>query len=377
MKKKSLILFSYDYPPNDGGIARLCHEITARASNYYERVIVLTRKKEDASESYNKAAAGNVVIIEVHCKRIVCEWDCLKYLRAIKRKNDYDILCGLWHPEATIALLSGFKNIYILAHGTELLAGKSGFRKYFWLSIYAFYVFGKIKGIIANSHYTEKLVARINPKAHVIAIPLAVNHLFFKPFSRKKGKSANGIISLCSVSRILQFKGHDFILKTIAELPKEYQLKIRYNIAGKGTYIQALRQMVEKLSLGNIVSFRGFVADKELPAFYNENDLFILCTRESQDTTAVEGFGLVFLEAQSCGIPVIGTRTGGIPDAVFEGNGGWLIEQDNSKDLTSLLMEIIDNPAFIKQMGEKARKRVETLSTWEIYCKKLFDYMRV
>ena len=321
MKNKHLIIFSYDYPPNDGGVARLCKEIAAGAKDYYQNVKVLTVDKTGISKPYN--AAENIKIVRIGGKRGKLELNFFRYLRSIKNKHDYDILCGLWHPEAIIALLSGFKNVYTLAHGTELLYGQSKFKKYFWLPIYSHFILGKVKRVIGNSHYTQQLALKVNRKANAVALPLAVNHNFFRPL--KKQKSEDGILSICSVSRIHKFKGYDFIIKTIADLPKEYKSKIRYNVAGKGAYLSELKQFVKDLNLENIVSFKGFVADEDLPAFYNGNDLFILCTRESKDSTAVEGFGLVFLEAQSCGIPAIGTRTGGIPDAIEEENGGWLI----------------------------------------------------
>ena len=372
MNNKNLIIFSYDYPPLDGGIARLCNEIACGALDYYEKVTVLTTKKEGQKKSYS--TADNVTIVEVRSKRICCEWDCYKYLCSIKNKQDYDVVCGLWHPEASIALFSGFKNVYTLAHGTELLAGTSKFKRNFWLPIYAKFVLNKTKSVITNSHYTERLAKKINPKANTIAIPLAVNHLFFKPEAAKKEN--NDIISLCSVSRVQQFKGHDFIIKTIAALPSDLRAKIRYNIAGRGSYLPELKNLAKQLNVENIVSFKGFVADSDLPAFYSQNDVFILCTRESTDSTNVEGFGLVFLEAQSCGIPAIGTNTGGIPDAVHNENGGWLIEQDNKEELSALLTKLIESPLLIKEMGVKARERVESCSTWQIYCEKLFDVIK-
>jgi phosphatidylinositol alpha-1,6-mannosyltransferase len=292
-------------------------------------------------------------------------------LRKIKDKNEVTVLCGIWHPEGLLAQIAGFRNIYILGHGTEFLSGKSKFRKYFWLPVYAKFILNKASKIITNSNYTAGLVQKITKKASVIPVPLAVNHEFFKPLPIHK--NTNNKLNLCSVSRIHQFKGHDFIIKTIAELPTQYQSKIQYNIAGTGAYLQELKRLVKQLNLENIVSFKGFVTDNDLPAFYNNNDLFILCTRESSDSTAIEGFGLVFLEAQSCGLPAIGARTGGIPDAIHDGNGGWLIEQDNQKELLPLLVELIDNPALIKQMGEKARKRVIESTTWDIYCEKIFN----
>jgi len=370
---KNLIIFSYDYPPLDGGIARLCNEIAYGALDYYEKVIVLTREKEGLNKSYN--TAHNITKIESRSKRIYCEWDCYKYLRSVKNKQDYDILCGLWHPEASIALLSGFQYVYTLAHGTELLSGKTKFKKYFWLPVYAGFILKKVKKVIANSNYTAGLANKITKDANVIPIPLSVNHHCFKPLNINN--TIDGKLRLCSVSRILQFKAHDFVIHTISNLPENYKNRIEFQIAGKGPFLPQLQSLVKELKMESQVFFHGFIPDKELPFFYNQSDAFILCTRETENTNSVEGFGLVFLEAQSCGIPVIGARTGGIPDAITEENGGWLIEQDNEEELSALLMKLIDSPILIKEMGIKARKRVETFSTWQIYCEKLFGFMLI
>lgn len=368
---KKLIIFSYDFPPSDGGIARLCHEISVRATAYYKEVIILTRKKAGDSILYNKN--GDIKIIEANNQRIKCEHDCYKYLKSIKNKNEYDVLCGLWHPEATIALAAGFKNIFVLAHGAELLGGKSLFRRYFWLPIYCNYVLRSVKAVIANSSYTGQLVKNTSKGANTTALPLAVNHTFFKP---QNNKTTDGKLSICSVSRIHKFKGHDFVIRTISGLPEEFKNKIRYNIAGTGSYLPELKRMVNELDLNDIVKFHGFVPDKELPSFYNNNDLFILCTRESKDSENVEGFGLVFLEAQSCGIPAIGTRTGGIPDAVKPGDGGWLIGQDNTEELSEIIKTLIDDRKIVTEMGKKARERAENKSTWDIYCENLFKIVK-
>lgn len=368
---KNLIIFSYDFPPSDGGIARLCQEISVGSLKYYNKVIVLTRKKDGISKPYN--STDRINIKEVDSRRGYCEIQSYKFLKAIKNKRNYDILCGLWHPEATITLLAGFKNVYILAHGTELLAGNSNLRCQLWLPLYAKRVLKKAKLVIANSCYTEQLVKRVSPKANSMALPLAVNHNFFRPKKKKK----DDFLNICTVSRIHKFKGHDLILKTIANLPIDYQSKIRYNIAGTGNYLDSLKKLVEEFGLNDIVRFFGFVPDDALPDFYNANDLFILCTRETESSTAVEGFGLVFLEAQACALPVIGTRTGGIPDAVKDGDGGWLIEQDNEEELSCLLKKLIDQTSTVQDMGIKARLRVEKEATWEHYCDNLFNQIRL
>lgn len=367
INSKNIILFSYDFPPSNGGIARLCQEIAVGQQNYFDEVIVLTRKKVGESNPYN---FDKVKIVELPEKRIQCEKAAYTYLQNIKNKEKYIILCGVWHPEATISILSGFKNVCVLGHGTEFLSGTSKFRKHFWLQIYAKWVLGKAKINIANSNYTKQLIERINPKANVVALPLGVNEDFFKPNKIKNNN--NEVLKIASVSRILQFKGYDFIAKTLANLPDDFKNKVHWNIGGTGSYLEELKALVKEFRIENSVSFHGFVPDEELPDFYNSNDIFVLCTREQANSTSVEGFGLVFLEAQSCGIPVIGVRSGGIPDAIEEGNGGWLMEQDNEQMLADLLIKLIKNQELVKQEGIKARIRVLEKANWKFYNEKLF-----
>jgi phosphatidylinositol alpha-1,6-mannosyltransferase len=367
---KKLILFSYDFPPKNGGIARLCLEIAYGMNNYYDSVIVLTRHKEGESSLYN---LKDVEIVNLPKKRLICELKALAFLKKIKHKEQYDILCGIWHPESTLALLSGFKNVFVLGHGTEFLSANSFFRKNIWLRWYADIVLQKSTLTIANSNYTKKLVHTVSQKAAKVALPLAVNHEFFKPNNLENSRSQK--LKICSVSRIEQFKGHDFIFSVISELPIKYREQIEINVAGTGVYSSELVRLAKTLGLEEQVNFHGFVNDLDLPDFYNNNELFILCSRENSNNISVEGFGLVFLEAQACELPVIGTKTGGISDAIDHENGGWLINQDNKAELSKLLIDILDDRSIVTTMGEKARNRILNGYTWDIYCSKLFEIM--
>jgi len=93
----------------------------------------------------------------------------------------------------------------------------------------------------------------------------------------------------------------------------------------------------------------------------------VLCTQESVERQEVEGFGLVFLEAQACGTPVVGTRTGGIPEAVREEEGAWLIEQGGVDGLVSILSALVDRPDLFRAAEVVARERVERECTWTHY----------
>jgi len=364
--KDNLLIFSYDFPPSNGGIARLCYEIAQGVNYRYNKVIVLTREKKGVKLPYGEKVFQ---IKYLPSKRVLCELTALWYLLTLNNKKNFNVLCAIWHPEALLLLLTGFKNVNVLAHGAELLVGNSRFRKHFWINMYAKLILKRVN-VIANSKYTKGLVKNIVSKGKVIALPLAVNHNFFKPI--EKIKKIEKII-FGTVSRVLQFKGHDFILNVIKNLPKSVLSKVEWHIAGTGSYLAELKENVKELSLDKVVKFHGFVPDNDLPGFYSSLNCFILCTRQTEISINVEGFGLVFLEAQSCGVPVIGTKSGGVSCAVKPLNGGWLIEQDNEFELNALFVDLVSNPEIMKKQGELARSRVILEYTWDKYCEKLVE----
>lgn len=371
MNKRNLLILSYDYPPSTGGVSRLCHEITLGLTSYYENIKVFTVAIPEVSKPHNTSTAE---IIRFPAKRIQCELETIRAIRKIKNKSTYDVLCGIWHPEALLAFLGGMKNIYILGHGAEFLPGSSKFKKKIWLPIYAKWILKKAKKVITNSNFTKKLVENIQTKADIETLLLGVDHTFFVP-KKSIVKRDDNVIRFVTVSRIQKFKGHLFILKTLESLPKYLQSKIEWHIAGTGPYLEKLKKLINVSALQSQIFLYGFVPDKKLPNFYNSKDVFILTTEQVDDSNQVEGFGLVFLEAQSCGVPAIGTNTGGISDAIEEGNGGWLVEQNAIESLQKIMISIVKNPSQIKTQATKARKRVLEKFTWQLYCAELYKIL--
>ena len=350
-----LVVLSYDYPPNNGGIARLCGEIINQCKKNAVPYLVVTPI----------AGPNEDNVVRITGARPIVDFKILAYLRKNLLQDDV-ILTGTFHPDGMLAILSGHKT-YFLGHGAEFLPGQGFFRKKIW-PIYRKWILSKPIANISNSHYTEGLIKICSPNSKVIPIPLAVDHIKFHPTVNKK---KDGILHLCSVSRLEKFKAQDFVIDVVSRLPKAYRNKVRFEIAGKGPYKQTLETLVHDKQLDDIVTFLGFVSDDDLCNFYSRNDIFILTTREVYNTREVEGFGLVFTEAQACGTACIGSNSGGIPDAIDNGNGGWLIKEDNIEELTQLLKYLIDNPVSVEQMCFKARKRIEENCNWDFYFKKL------
>lgn len=360
--KKKVIIIANDYLPNNGGIARLCFELKKVLALNGHEVVVITKKNK--GKDYEK----DLNVIRLIRVRLFFELSVFKYLFFHSTKSDI-IITDTFHPCGVLPMLLG-RRTFVLAHGAELLPSKSLFKRLFF-DRYRNFVLRSATKVIANSKYTMDLVNSCSKSSNVVAIPLSVDENIFFPVSERK--RANNILKLCSISRIEKFKGHDFIIETISELPEYYKNRISFNIAGKGPYLNELQEKIVLYKLQKNVKLLGFIANSDLRDFYISSDLFILCTREDLENNHVEGFGLVFLEAQACGIPAIGTNTGGIPDAIEDDNGGWLVEADNKKQLSELLIKIIDNIDVVIESGKMARKRVEEKCTWNTYYENLIN----
>jgi len=363
---KRVIIFSYDFPPNTGGISRLTEQITLSLFNQYGSIgcfiEVLTISNSDRVFS-----CPGIKITTVSRTLKGRTLEAYQYLSSIKDKDDTIVICGLWWPEGFVAEIAGIRNTFILTHAAEIRPDKTWFRKKIWIPFMAAKVLSKAKAVIANSAFTAQLTAELSPKAIVHCLPLAVNHILFSP--DKKTVRPDGLFHLLTVTRIQLWKGLDTILEAISSLPKDLRDKVVWNIAGKGPDTGIFRDMVKKSVIAGQVNMLGFVPDEDLPCLYADSDLFVLCTRADQKSSNIEGFGLVFLESQASGTPVIGSCFGGISSAIEEGNGGWMVR--DKTELTNLLKSLMVNRQYILEQGRAARKRVEQSCTWLHYTDQL------
>jgi phosphatidylinositol alpha-1,6-mannosyltransferase len=200
----------------------------------------------------------------------------------------------------------------------------------------------------------------------------------------KPGLEASAIIAkynlynkkvLFTVSRLRKYKGHDTVISLMPQLLKKTPSLI-YVIGGSGKDKEHLESIVKKLDLQNSVIFAGPIDEINLPLYYNACDLYIMLTRDSGDTDEFEGFGLVFLEANACEKPVIGARTGGIPDAIVDEKTGYLVDPNNPQEITDRIYQLLENKELSKRIGEEGRNRIirEGL-IWESIAKKIRDIL--
>ncbi|WP_223898207.1 glycosyltransferase family 4 protein [Sulfurovum sp. TSL1] len=370
MIKNKLLFFSYDFPPLEGGISRLCDEIVKQFIHNGWDVEVISQERE-----IEKGYRDDLYPIKrVSPKRFLKEFESYKLLR--KYPKDTLVITGVWHPEALIAVLSGYKNVVVLAHGNDIMQGEKTFKNTI-LSWLRKYVLSRAKLVICNSHYTQNTILEQFPTVNTTVCTLGVDEQRFYPVEDKKSvrEELNLPIDkkiILTTSRIVKHKAHDAVLRALALLDHKTLDELCYCIIGRGSYLKELKKLAIELNVDQYIHWYGFIEEDDLPKVYQASDLFVLCTREEKDQKSVEGFGLVFLEAQSSGIPAIGSNQGGIPDAVKHQNGGWLIERNDYHQLAHYFKQLVVEPQVFKQEGMKARQRVLNEATWKHFSEKVF-----
>jgi phosphatidylinositol alpha-1,6-mannosyltransferase len=168
---------------------------------------------------------------------------------------------------------------------------------------------------------------------------------------------------LLTVSRLIPRKGHRTVLDAMPNIIQKVPNAV-YVIVGEGREESGLRTLTTKLGLDAHVRIVGSIPNGETVDFYHACDLFIMPSREMPNGD-VEGFGLVFLEANACGKPVIGGNSGGTPDAIAHGESGFLVDPTSSEEVASRAIEVLTNPELGLRLGEQGRRRALTAFTWE------------
>ncbi|MEG4294202.1 glycosyltransferase family 4 protein [Microcoleus sp. C2C3] len=175
-------------------------------------------------------------------------------------------------------------------------------------------------------------------------------------------------IELLFVGRLVPYKCADIIIESIGKLDQEIQSKIRLSIVGDGSERNNLENLVKDLSLGEVVSFAGWVNQKETLDFYRKADIFCF-------PSIREFGGAVVMEAMACGLPCIVANNGGIGEYVNE-ETGFKIEPISreylTQELTSKIKMLVEDDKLRESMSAKAIERAKEFE-WENKARKIVE----
>ncbi len=187
----------------------------------------------------------------------------------------------------------------------------------------------------------------------------------FYPFDtnalKKKLGFENNRIVFC-IARMVARKNIRRIIESMPKVLESVPDAILL-LGGSGPEKEDLEKCVADLNLKSKVHFLGRIPDADMAAYYNMADIYVLPSFSTPKD--IEGFGIVFLEAGACETPVIGSTSGGIPDAVEAEKSGLLVPPESTEKLQEAIVELLLTPERSKEMGQYARKRILQSFTWD------------
>jgi phosphatidylinositol alpha-1,6-mannosyltransferase len=213
-----------------------------------------------------------------------------------------------------------------------------------------------------STRTAELLRARGVPYDRITVVNNGVDPDEFSPrpaIALRRELAPDGPLIL-TVARLVSRKGIDTVLRALPALLARFP-RLTYAIVGDGPDRARLSALSEALGVSARVKFSVHVGP-DLVDHYNACDLFVMPVREEPGD--IEGFGLVFLEAGACEKPVIGSRAGGVVDAIVDGVTGWLVPPDDVPALAQAIERGLSDPSLAASMGRAARERILRECSW-------------
>lgn len=363
-----ILIVSVDFPPHTDGVSTVAHELATRLADAGEEITVIGPKSRNDRE-YDARQKFRV---------IRTPWYDLGYLRFIPIFFLMPYAIIKYRVKTVIPMNIAYGGIiahlfhkwlgfsYILwAYGLEFAKFENNpFIRRLYLKIYDNAVF-----IVAITDFVKQQLIKfgVSPKKVTVIKP-GTDPQKYHPikvsdsFKRQYGLENKRII--LSVGRLIERKGIDMTISAMQDVVKEYPEAI-YLVVGQGPFRSRLEALSYKLGVANHVRFAGRVADDKLLNFYNLCDLLIMASRTIGEKGDIEGFGIVFLEANACQKPVIGGLDGGMREAIENGVTGLLVNSSNPKEISTAIIKILSDKEYAGFMGVNGRKRVAEELNWK------------
>jgi len=191
----------------------------------------------------------------------------------------------------------------------------------------------KAAHILANSRYTEQVLLKKYPACRGITSTAFVG-VSSEYLNCETARTTIGHTALITVCRLAEpRKNVDLVIRALARLKDRYPFS--YTVVGDGPLRPGLENLARKLGLQGRVRFTGFLDNSALRGLLATSDLFVLTS--SINATSHEGFGIAYLEANACGVPVLAARLAGAVEAVDEGDSGFFVDQPAPEAIAAAL----------------------------------------
>ncbi len=368
------LLLAQEFPPMGGGIARLHGELARRFPK--GELIVSTPSDPDAAE-VDAGFPATIDRLPIGVRRTktlpgVLFWSRRAASLARQHKVRF-VHCGNVKPAGYPArwVYERLRVPYSLfLYGADLLSEQHKIRQSAIKRRMARAIFGGAAVLLAISNWTRDLALTVlgdlgldghGQRLRVIHPGTDPTH--FRPgadavdLRERLGLPDGGTRWLVTVARLQQHKGMDTVIAALPAILARAP-DVRYAVAGTGPDRERLEKLANKLGLGDRVRFLGGVSDRELPALYNLASVYVGASRRAE-RLGVEGFGIALVEASACGRPVVAGNSGGIPDAVRDGETGFLVPPEEPAAFADAICRLLADPAAAQRMGQNGRRAIK------------------
>jgi len=368
------LLVTNDFPPKIGGIQSLLWEWWRRLPP--ESFAVLTSPYEGA-ESFD---AGEPYRIERTREPVL-----LPHPWMVKQVNDLAADVGadlvVLDPAVPLGLIGPSLDLpyHLVLHGAEVtVPGRLPGAKQALA-----YTLRRATGIIAAGGYPAAEAEHASgAELPVTVVPCGVDPEKFRPLDddeRRRAREHFGIPVdaevIVGISRLVPRKGFDTAIRAVARLAK-VRPALRLVIAGGGRDDDRLRRLAAELDAP--VDFLGRIPNADLPPLYGCGDVFAMLCRNRWGGLEQEGFGIVFIEAASCGVPQVAGNSGGAAEAVADGETGYVIDDpEDTQAVVDAFTRLLDDDGLRRAMGERSRQRVLDEFAYDVLARRLGDTLGV
>jgi phosphatidyl-myo-inositol dimannoside synthase len=361
MDKRNILLVAGVFPPGIGGMQNyyynLCrfskHKITVLASRYEGD------EAFDAKQSFRVIRKPFLIDEKVSVPHILRLFSQVK--RIIKQES-IDVTVYGYIMFGLIGLILNLlyrKKYTVAVHGLDVLQ----LTRFFLLRWMVKAILYRSSSVMVNSEYTKRIVQGLGVKDDRIEIVYPGVDESFDRMEKDpvlvERHNLQGKYVLMTLGRLVQRKGFDMVIKSLPDIKKCIP-NVVYLVVGNGPEREALEKLVQELGVQEHVVFAGRVSDEDMVKYYNLCDLFVMPSRYVESKGDVEGFGIVYLEAASCFKPAIGGNSGGVVEAVLDGETGILVDPNSTESISSAVVRIYSDKELARKLASQGYKRAKT-----------------
>ncbi|GGW99258.1 glycosyltransferase family 4 protein [Streptomyces chryseus] len=358
------LVVTNDFPPRQGGIETFVHAMTSR---FPADEVVVHTSRAPGWEAYDATLPYPVVRAPV--RTLLPTRRTAARSAAIARRYGCDrVWFGAAAPLGLMAHrlrgATGIRTAVATTHGHEVWWARTPGAR------------GLLRRVGARADTVTYLgastlapiAAAMGPGARLERLVPGVDTGVFRPGLdpapvRERYGLGDRPVILCA-ARLVTRKGQDTLIRALGRVRCAVPDAVLL-LVGDGPDERRLRRLAAAYEVADRVVFAGGHPHGAMPSFYAAADVFAMPCRTRKRGLEVEGLGIVFLEAAASGLPVLVGDSGGAPDAVRDGETGYVVDGRSGAAVADRLVRMLTDPPLARAMGEKGRERVRTEWSWD------------